>query len=72
MQKYSEVDIKEILGFLNDKIFVTFGNNIFQQTVQIPIDTNCAPLLADLFIYCYETEFIQKLVHEKQTSCCGL
>jgi hypothetical protein len=26
---------------------------------------NCAPLLADLFLYSYEAEFIQKLLHEK-------
>ena len=28
--------------------------------------TNCAPLLADLFLYSYEAEFIQKLLHEKK------
>ena len=27
--------------------------------------TNCAPLLADLFLYSYEAKFIQKLLHEK-------
>jgi hypothetical protein len=27
--------------------------------------TNCAPLLADLFLYSYEAEFIHKLLHEK-------
>ena len=63
--KYSEVDIKEMLGFLIDNIFVVFGNIIFQQTVGIPMGTNCAPLLADLFLYSYEAEFIQKLLHEK-------
>ena len=29
---------------------------------------NCAPLLADLFLYSYEVEFIQKLLHEKKKS----
>ena len=68
MHKYSEVDIKEMLGFLIDNIFVVFGNQIFQQTVGIPMGTNCAPLLADLFLYSYEAEFIQKLLHEKNKS----
>jgi hypothetical protein len=54
-----------MLGFLIDNIFVVFGNRIFQQTVGIPIGTNCAPLLGDLFLYSYEAEFIQKLLHEK-------
>ena len=29
--------------------------------VAIPIGTNCAPLLADLFLYCYERDFISDL-----------
>ena len=28
--------------------------------------TNCAPLLADLFLYSYELEFLQKLVKDKK------
>ena len=28
--------------------------------------TNCAPLLADLFLYSYETEFLQQLVKNKK------
>ena len=27
---------------------------------------NCAPLLADLFLYSYESEFLQKLVKDKK------
>ena len=32
--------------------------------VGIPIGTNCAPLLADLFLYSYENEFLNKLIKE--------
>ena len=32
--------------------------------VGIPMGTNCAPLLADLFLYCYENEFLDKLIKE--------
>jgi hypothetical protein len=28
--------------------------------------TNCAPLLADLFLYSYESEFLQKLIKDKK------
>jgi hypothetical protein len=28
--------------------------------------TNCAPLLVDLFVYSYESEFLQKLVKDKK------
>jgi hypothetical protein len=60
--KYSEVDIKEMLGFLIDNIFVVFVNTIFQETIEITMGTNCVPLL---FLYSYEAEFIQELLHEK-------
>ena len=30
----------------------------------IPMGTNCAPLLADLFFYSYENEFLDKLFKE--------
>jgi hypothetical protein len=38
-----------MLEFLIDGISVIFGERVFQQTVGIPIGTNCAPLVADLF-----------------------
>ena len=38
------------------------GGTLFQQFVGIPMGTNCAPLLADLFLNSYESEFLQKLV----------
>ena len=60
--KYTEDDIINILEFLVDNIFVVFGGKVFQQIVGIPMGTNCAPLLADIFLYSYEAEFIQSLL----------
>ena len=44
-----------MLEFLVDNIFVVFAGKVFQQIVGIPMGTNCAPLLADIFLYSYET-----------------
>ena len=60
--KYSEDDIIKMLEFLVDNIFVVFAEKVFQQTVGIPMGTNCAPLLADIFLYSYEADFIQSLL----------
>jgi hypothetical protein len=68
MHKYSEVEIKKILEFLIENIYVVVGGQVFQQCVEIPMGTNCAPLLAYLFLHSYEAEFIQKLLHEKKKS----
>ena len=59
---YSEDDIIKMLEFLIDNIFVVFAGKVFQQTVGIPMGTNFAPLLADIFLYSYEADFIQSLL----------
>ena len=63
---YSEEQVISMLEFLIDNIFVSFGGILFQQVVGIPMGTNYAPLLADLFLYSYESEFLQKLVKDKK------
>ena len=48
--------------FLVDNIFVLLAGKVFQQIVGILMGTNCAPLLADIFLYSYEAECIQSLL----------
>ena len=62
--KYTANDICKMIEFLVDNIYVRFGGQLFRQMVGIPIGTNCAPLLADLFLYSYENEFLDKLIKE--------
>ena len=47
-----------------DNIYVRFGRQLFRQMVGIPMGTNCAPLLAVLFLYSYENEVLDKLIKE--------
>jgi len=48
--KYTEDDIVNMINFLIENIFIEFGGRIFQQTVGIPMGTNCATFLVDLFL----------------------
>ena len=54
-----------MLDFLIENIFVELGERIFQQTIGIPMGTNCTTLLANLFFYLYEVDFIQGLSKKK-------
>ena len=36
-------------SFLLDNIYIRFGTKLYKQIVGIPMGTNCAPLVADLF-----------------------
>ena len=52
------------LTFLLDNI--RFGTKLYRQVVGIPMGTNCAPLVADLFLFCYERDFMMSLSDDKQ------
>lgn len=67
-----KLTLKIFFVLLTDNVFVVFRDKCFQQSVDIPMGTNCAPLSADLFLYSYVAEFIQKLVQGERKTCCGL
>ena len=50
-----------MVEFLIDSIFVKFGGCLFRQVIAIRMGTNCAPLLADLFLYSCESEFLDMI-----------
>ena len=51
---------------LLDNIYIRFGTKVYRQIVGIPMGTNCAPLIADLFLFCYERDFMTSLSDLKQ------
>ena len=51
----------EALIYLLDNIYIRFGTKLYRQIVGIPMGTNCAPLVADLFLFCYESDFMTPL-----------
>ena len=55
-----------VMTFLLDNIFIRFGTKLYRQVVGIPMGTNCAPLVAELFLFCYERDFIMSLSDDKQ------
>ena len=55
-----------MLTFLLDNIFIRFGTKLFRQEAGISMGTNCAPLVADLFLFCYERDFMMSLSDDKQ------
>ena len=59
-------NVCDALTFLFDNIFIRFGTKLYRQVVGIPMGTNCAPLVADLFLFCYERDFMMSLSDDKQ------
>ena len=50
------------LHSLLDNIFIRFGSKLYKQIV----GTNCALLVADLYLFCYERDFILSLSDNNQ------
>ena len=59
-------NVCDALVYLLDNIFIRFGTKLYRQTIGIPMGTNCAPLVADLFLLCYERDFMKSLSRENQ------
>ena len=57
----------EALTFLLDNIYIRFGSKLYRQIVGIPMGTNCAPIVADLFLFSYERDFMLSLSKDNQS-----
>ena len=56
-------NVCDALSYLLDNIYIRFGTKLYRQIFGIP---NCAYLVADLFLYCYERDFMDSLNHDNQ------
>ena len=54
------------LFYLFLDIFIRFGMKLCRQIVGIPMGTNCAPLVADLILLCYERDCMTSLFDDDQ------
>ena len=59
-------NVCDTLNFLLDNIVIRFGTKLYRQVVGTPMDTNCAPLVSDLFMFCFERDFMMSLSDDKQ------
>ena len=59
-------NVCEALIYLLDNIYIRFGTKLYRQIVGIPMGINSAPLVADLFLFCYERDFMTSLSDVKQ------
>ena len=51
-----------MVELLIDTSLSSLEDVFFRQVIGIPMGTNCAPLLADLFLYSYESKFLDNMI----------
>ena len=54
--------LMEYIKFLVDNVYISVGNRIYKQTVGIPMGTDCAPMLANLFLFSYEYAYTKEML----------
>ena len=59
-------NVCDALSYILDNIYIRFGNKLYRQLFGFPMGTNCAPLVADLFLFCYERDFMTSLSNDNQ------
>ena len=56
----------DALHYLLDNILIRFGSKLYRQIVGIPMGTYCAPFVVDLFLFCFEGDFMLSLSDNNQ------
>ena len=53
------------ITFLVNNSYVTFGSRVYRQVIGIPMGTDCAPVVANIFLFYYELKFVSSLSEEE-------
>ena len=59
-----EDSLLEMIEYLIDNIYIKVGSKVFRQQVGIPMGTDCAPLVANLFLFYYEYKYMKNLIKD--------
>ena len=54
--RFTRAAIKDAIRYLMHNCYFTFGSNIFHQIVGIPMGSDPASFMANLFLYYYESK----------------
>lgn len=63
---FTSKDLISSINFLIDNTYVTIGDTLCRQVVGIPMGTDCAPFLANLFLFSYEFNWLNTKLKEKK------
>ena len=61
----SNITVSQLLDMVNylvDNVYISVGNKVFRQCIGIPMGTDCAPLLANLYLFHFEYKYMKGLV----------
>ena len=54
----------DLFNYLINNIYIQVGSVVFKQAIGIPMGTDCAPLIADLFLFSLKFDFMRDLLRK--------
>ena len=69
----STIDHNQVIKYIDwliSNTYFKFGNLILKQEIGIPMGTDCAPFLANLFLYYFEEKFVNNCIKNKEFEKC--
>jgi hypothetical protein len=63
---FTKLELAKATAWLIENTYLLNGDTCRRQRVGIPMGTNCAPAIANLYLYAYESAYIDKLVETSQ------
>ena len=61
-RSFTQRNLIEVVSFLIEKCYFTIGNLVFKQDIGIPMGIDPAPFWANLFLYHFESKYVQSLI----------
>ena len=58
---FTKDTFKKAVKYLMDNCFFTLGDHIFRQIIGIPMGSDPAPFMANLFLYFYEAKYVKEV-----------
>ena len=63
---FSQVELIKAIEMIIDNCYIIYKNDIYRQVIGIPMGRSCAPHLANIFLFMYESKYIKILVEQGQ------
>ena len=69
---YNEAELLLAIDFIIDNAFIVFHDKVYRQVVGIPMGTNCAPFVANIYLHTFEYEYLKKLINNGELNIARL
>ena len=68
---FNMAEFLKLVDFVIDNSYVVYQNKVYRQIIGIPMGTNCAPDLANIYLHVFEYDYIHTLISNNNLDLAG-